>query len=164
MAYFLPINNVKLDYDCISLLNDDQTIKTIDLKPIFDQYVNKLNFNQPKSTGLANLKSRIRSSFLYTIANENNALVVSNLNYDEYILGFFTKFGDSAADFYFLIGLLKTHIYNLARYYQLPDLIIDRSPTPSNTCDISEFDEHQLGFSYLEFDKLLLNQKKIIIY
>ncbi|KEZ22866.1 NAD(+) synthase [Ureaplasma diversum] len=154
--YFLPIDNIELDYECVSLLNVDQDIKTIDLKLVYDQYLLALDIKDNNTLAFANLKSRIRSSYLYIIANQINGLVISNLNYDEYILGFFTKFGDSAADFYFLIGLLKTHIYDLAKYYKVPELIIKRAPSPSNTKDEKEFDENQLGFSYDQLDQLLL--------
>lgn len=100
---------------------------------------------------LYNLKPKIRTNYLYAMANAYRGVVVSNLNYDEYILGFFTKHGDSAADYHMLIGLLKKHIYELGAYYSLPTKILNRAPTPSN-----EDDEHQTDESFLVLHTLIL--------
>jgi NAD+ synthase len=43
--------------------------------------------------------------------------------------GFFVKYGDGGADIMPIAHLYKTQVYQLARYLEVPQEIIDRTPT-----------------------------------
>ncbi|MBU3830943.1 MAG: NAD(+) synthase, partial [Candidatus Ureaplasma intestinipullorum] len=105
-----------------------------------------------------NIKSKIRSMFLFSQAFEKDGLVISNLNYDEYYLGYFTKFGDSNGDVFPLLNLTKQDIIEVAKYLELPNEIINK--LPSADLYINQNDENEFGFSYKDLDEYL-NFKKI---
>lgn len=156
--YFLNINNQKIDEEMVDLLNQlfHFDIQKVDLSPIFIEYQKNLKDSVHKEIALANIKARMRTTYLYAIANELNAIVCGNLNYDEYFLGFFTKYGDAAVDFHLLLGFLKKHIYELAHLYNIPKEIIKRKPTPSLGISDFEDDESLIGFKYEDLDNYLL--------
>ncbi|MFB6215095.1 MAG: NAD(+) synthase, partial [Candidatus Bipolaricaulia bacterium] len=64
----------------------------------------------------ANLKARIRMTVLYTLANRSDGIVLGTGNLSEWLLGYFTKYGDGAADMAPLIHLYKTEINIIASY------------------------------------------------
>ncbi|MBS3791293.1 NAD+ synthase [Candidatus Bipolaricaulota bacterium] len=101
----------------------------------------------------ANLKARIRMVVLYTIANRSGGLVLGTGNLSEWLLGYFTKYGDGAADLTPLTHLYKTEINIMAGYLELPETII--SKPPSAGLWEGQTDEEELGGSYEDIDKVL---------
>jgi NAD+ synthase len=69
------------------------------------------------------------------------------------MLGYMTLYGDSACAVNPIGELYKTEVWEMARAIGLPQKIIERTPT----ADLYEgqTDEKELGFGYLEVDKLL---------
>lgn len=104
-----------------------------------------------------NLKPRIRMTLLYAIANVNRALVVGTSDRSEYYLGYFTKFGDGAADIFPLLGLYKTQIKELGRFLKLPRAIIDKTPSPGLWK--GQTAEKELGISYEVADRIFFYKK-----
>ena len=76
---------------------------------------------------LANIKPRLRMSTLYFIANSLNYLVAGTGNRSELTIGYFTKYGDGAADLLPLGRLLKSEVRELATSLE----IRNRSSTSS---------------------------------
>lgn len=101
----------------------------------------------------ANLKARIRMVVLYALANRSGGLVLGTGNLSEWLLGYFTKHGDGAADIAPLTHLYKTEINIMAGYLELPETII--SKPPSAGLWEGQTDEEELGGSYEEIDKVL---------
>ncbi len=103
---------------------------------------------------LANVKPRLRMTALYYYGNLLRYLVLGTGNRDELTVGYFTKWGDGAADALPLGDLVKAEVRGLARELGVPQAIIDRPPTaglwPGQT------DEAELGFSYEQLDRFLL--------
>lgn len=103
-----------------------------------------------------NVMARVRMIFLYYFARKYNALVAGTGNKSEYLLGYFTKYGDIACDFLPIGSLYKTEVYELARELGVPESIIEKKPTaglwPGQT------DEDELGYLYEEIDAVLKNQ------
>lgn len=113
---------------------------------------NKLKWEQNKIAAM-NTKARIRANILYNYANANNALVVGTSNKSEILLGYFTKYGDGAADIEVIGDLYKTDVYKLAKFLKLPKEIIEKQPTAE--LYHGHTDEAELGASYEEIDKIL---------
>lgn len=102
---------------------------------------------------LGNIMARIRMIFLYDRAKKHKALVIGTENKSEYLLGYFTRFGDEASDIEPIRHLYKTQVYQLARHLELPESIINKAPS-ANLWE-GQTDEGQFGFSYAEADQIL---------
>ncbi len=152
-AYYLPIENNANDLNSIKIIEKFLSIKIeiIDLFKLWNLTVEQFNIHDNMNAN--NIKSKLRNMFLYSMAFEKNGLVVSNLNYDEYYLGYFTKFADSNGDLYPLINLTKSDIYIISEYLNIPIEIINQKPTAG--LYNNQFDEDEFKFSYIELDKYL---------
>ncbi len=152
LPYYLPIENNN-DYPLIKKIERflNLKIELYDFSSLWKQCVN--DFEITNKMNAYNIKSKLRNMFLYSKAFENNGLVISNLNYDEYYLGYFTKFGDSNGDLYPLINFTKQDIINMAKYLQIPMEIINQKPSAG--LYINQFDEDEFKFTYTDLDKYL---------
>lgn len=103
---------------------------------------------------VANLKPRIRMICLYYFANKLNYLVVGTGNKSELSVGYFTKYGDGAADILPLGDLLKTEERKLAEELDIPKEIIEKAPSAGLWA--GQTDESEIGMGYDELDKILL--------
>jgi NAD+ synthase len=134
--------------------------KLIDIKPIVNEYSMYLEPNE-KSRG--NLRARVRTNILYYYANSKNYLVLGSSDKSEYLIGYFTKFGDGAADLTPIISLYKLQIREIAKYLGVPDNIISKKSSPHLWKDHEA--EEELGVSYEEIDSILycLVEKKLSV-
>ncbi len=101
----------------------------------------------------ANVKARARMILLYYYANKENRLVVGSSDRSEWLLGYFTKWGDAAADFYPLLGLYKTQVRMLAEYLGIPEDIAWKPSSPDLWPGHKARDE--LGAEYDVLDPIL---------
>jgi NAD+ synthase len=108
---------------------------------------------------LGNLKARIRMTVLYTEARERRALVVGTSNKSELLAGYYTKFGDGAADLLPLGDLYKTQLRALAEQVGLPPAIRERPPTAGFWA--GQTDEEELGIRYDDLDTILLGLEQL---
>ena len=110
--------------------------------------------NHPSSKiRLGNIMARVRMIILYDLAKKQNALVCGTENKSEYLLGYYTRFGDEASDIEPIQHLYKTQVYELAKYLKVPEEII--KATPSAGLWSGQTDEGEFGFSYQEADLVL---------
>lgn len=128
-------------------------IDVVDLSNSFKEIC--LDFKESKSFNKNNLKPKLRSMFLYNSALNFDCLVISCINYSEFYLGYFTKYGDGQGDVFPLSGLLKSDIYVLAAILKIPNLFLLKAPTPGFAPGLT--DEMELGFSYNVLDNYLKN-------
>ncbi|MEO0113890.1 MAG: NAD(+) synthase [candidate division WOR-3 bacterium] len=118
---------------------------------------NLLGFKQPelrKATAYYRAKNRLRLLYLYYYAELKNLLVVGTTNRTEYLIGFFVKYGDGAADIMPLLNLYKTQVWELAKFLSVPKRIIEKVPSPDLIPGLN--DEEIIGLNYLELDLILL--------
>ena len=102
---------------------------------------------------LGNIMARIRMIILYDLAKKHNALVCGTENKSEFLLGYFTRFGDQASDFEPIQHLYKTQVYKLAKILGVPENIIKKTPTAGLWH--GQTDEREFGFTYKEADQVL---------
>lgn len=140
-------------------LNYKKLDLTKSLDSIFKQSVAlEKNITKDKLINIkSNIKSRIRMIALYEFAALKNYLVVGTSNYSEYYLGYFTKWGDAAADIYPIINLKKADVYLLAKEFNVNKKILEASPSadlyPGQT------DEKEMKVTYKEIDDFLAKKK-----
>jgi len=147
---------------CFSLANDRKDVlllvrkfnlryKTVDIKPLYNCLTRILPSADKRTSG--NLKSRLRMLVLYYFANKLNYIVAGTGNKSEFLTGYFTKYGDGAADILPIAGLLKREVKKLAEELGIPERIINKPPTaglwPGQT------DEAEMGITYKELDDIL---------
>lgn len=77
----------------------------------------------------SNFKQRCRMSMLYYHAERLYYAVIGTPNKHEVEQGFFVKHGDGGADIMPISRLYKTQVYQLAEYLNIPEEIINRTPT-----------------------------------
>ena len=105
-------------------------------------------------TAQANLKARLRMLTLYYIANQLQYMVAGSGNKSELSVGYFTKYGDGGADILPLGALVKGHVIELARYFGIPQEVIDKPPSAGLW--EGQTDEAEMGISYNALDHYLL--------
>lgn len=143
------IEKLKINKEKLLIVPIDQAVdafkKTINLK-------DKLQ--------LANLMARVRMIYLYYYAKKLDCLVCGTENKSEYLLGYYTRFGDEASDLEPIKHLYKTQVWQLAEYLEVSAEIIRQEPS----ADLwqGQTDENELGFSYNKADPILYlyNDKK----
>jgi NAD+ synthase len=77
----------------------------------------------------SNFKQRTRMAMMYYYAEKMHYAVIGTPNKHEVEQGFFVKHGDGGADVMPIAHLYKTQVYQIARYLEIPQEIIDRTPT-----------------------------------
>ena len=108
-------------------------------------------FNEDLVKG--NFLARIRMSMLYAVASKMKRLVIGTTNKSEYEVGYFTKWGDGAADLEPIIDLYKTELKELAKHLRVPNEYIGK--VPSAELWEGQTDEKELGMNYEDLDKVL---------
>ncbi|MCJ7479011.1 MAG: NAD+ synthase [Candidatus Nanohaloarchaeota archaeon QJJ-7] len=117
-----------------------------------DQFSSEVPFEPERETE-GNLRVRIRMVLLYMFANEKSSLVLGTSNRTETLLGYFTKYGDEAADVRAISELYKTEVKELADELGLPRKFVEKEPTAGMW--EGQTDEGELGATYEEIDKIL---------
>ena len=124
--------------------------KLIDINSIHREYYNVL---EPNDLALGNLRARIRKNLLYYYANSKNLLVLGSSDKSEFNIGYFTKFGDGAADLLPIVSLYKTQIRQIAKELGLPNNIITKKSSPN--LGPNHVAESEIGATYDEIDCIL---------
>ncbi len=126
-----------------------------DLTTTFDIFKNVMPIDAPEEKvklTLANTRARLRMTTLYYHAGINNMLVAGTGNkVEDFGVGFYTKYGDGGVDLSPIADLMKSEVYKLGKYLQIPESIQTAAPTDGLFGD-SRTDEDQLGASYDELE------------
>lgn len=101
---------------------------------------------------LANTRARLRMTTLYYYAGIYGLLVAGTGNkVEDFGVGFYTKYGDGGVDLSPIADLMKSDVYALGEYLEIPLSIQNAAPTDGLFGD-SRTDEEQLGASYDELE------------
>ena len=143
---FPNVSNVEAD-----LTTTFDNFKTI--VPVVDD-LDKVNLS------LANTRARMRMTTLYYFAGIHGLLVAGTGNkVEDFGVGFYTKYGDGGVDLSPIADLMKSDVYALGKYLQIPNSILEASPTDGLFGD-DRTDEDQLGASYDELEWAMLEDEK----
>ena len=124
--------------------------KMIDIKPIVSEYSKYL---EPNDWAKGNLRARIRTNILYYYANAKNYLVLGSSDKSEYLIGYFTKFGDGASDLTPIISLYKVQVREIAKYLGVPENVISKKSSPHLWKEHEA--EKEIGIMYEVLDTIL---------
>ena len=158
MPIHQPINQVNRAQDHITFLKThfaNVTNIMVDLTPVFEQLKSTLPQAQESPAlqlSLANTRARLRMTTLYYFAGLHGYLVAGTGNkIEDFGVGFFTKYGDGGVDLSPIADLLKSEVYELAKFLKINSEIINAEPT-DGLFDNSPSDEEQIGASYDELE------------
>lgn len=109
-----------------------------------------------EDVAVGNIKARQRMVAQYAIAAAYDGLVIGTDHAAEALMGFFTKYGDGAADVVPLTGLNKRRVRALAARLGAPERLVYKVPT----ADLEALkplrpDEDAFGVTYEEIDDFL---------
>ena len=163
MPYGEDMNNSKSYSDAMELINKfNFDYHIFDIKPAVHSLqipsnseilknANKTNIGLSR----ANIRPRVRMTYLYQYAQINNLLVIGTSNLSERTVGYFTKWGDGGSDLNPIGMLTKKEVYILSKYLEIPECIINKKPS----ADLWEgqTDEEELGIKYEQIDDYILN-------
>ena len=77
-----------------------------------------------------NLNARLRAALLYYEAQLRGYLVAGTDDRSEYLIGYFTKYGDGASDLLPIADLYKTQVQRLGAHLGVPRHIVEKAPGP----------------------------------
>ena len=134
-----------------------------DLTSLFTSFKNAVpssNDNTKLDLSLANTRARLRMTTLYYFAGIHGLLVAGTGNkVEDFGVGFFTKYGDGGVDLSPIADLMKSDVYALGYYLEIPESIQKAAPTDGLFGD-SRTDEEQIGASYDELEWAMLEAEK----
>ncbi|MEY8674511.1 NAD(+) synthase [Francisella philomiragia] len=130
----------------------------VPIQPAYDTFIEStLNFtnsqNDRQHVIKGNAQARLRMMYLYAYAQQNNRIVIGTDNACEWYMGYFTKFGDGAADILPLVNLKKSQVFKMGEYLKVPQNIIDKAPSAGLWQ--GQTDEDEMGVTYQEIDNFL---------
>ena len=146
---------------CLASIKPDRVL-AVDIKPACDSLMTALRggleFRDAAQEDFVagNIKARQRMIAQYAIAGGCDGLVIGTDHAAEALMGFFTKFGDGAADVTPLAGLNKRRVRAMARALGAPEDLVMKVPT----ADLESLapmrpDEDAFGVSYDQIDDFL---------
>lgn len=158
LAVILPCYSDPKDVADAQLVADTIGCKVItaDLAPAYDQLLAGLQGAldvESTKLALANIKPRLRMVTLYYYANLLNYLVAGTSNKCERYVGYFTKWGDGAADVLPIAHLLKSQVRELAVELGIPQRVIEKPPSAGLWQ--GQTDEQEMGVSYQQLEAYL---------
>ncbi len=124
----------------------DIECRVIDLDPVLASLVRSVGLDAADRLAIANVKARLRMTIIYAFSR--GRLVAGTSNFSEILVGYWTKWGDGAADILPLGRLWKEEVYDLARELDLPDWLIGK--IPSAGLWPGQSDEGEMGVSYAD--------------
>ena len=95
-------------------------------------------------------------TILYAYAQKHRGLVLGTDNADERFTGYFTKWGDGAADLLPICHLLKSEVVEASKILGVPENLAER--IPSAGLFEGQTDEKEMGVSYKDIDDYLLGK------
>ena len=134
-----------------------------DLTSVFETFKNIVpnhDENDKVHLSLANTRARLRMTTLYYYAGINGLLVAGTGNkVEDFGVGFYTKYGDGGVDLSPIADLMKSDVYALGGYLEIPESIQNAAPTDGLFGD-SRTDEEQLGATYDELEWAMIQAEK----
>lgn len=147
---------------CLRVIRADEVL-TVDVKPASDAMLASVEAAGQTFRDAAqrdflhgNIKARQRMIAQYAVAGARGGLVVGTDHAAESLMGFFTKFGDGAADVTPLAGLNKRRVRALAGLMGAPDSLVYKTPTADlELLKPLKPDEDAFGVTYTQIDDFL---------
>jgi NAD+ synthase len=139
----------------------------VDLTPVFEEFKTEVSLDAKQTTvdmALANTRARLRMTTLYYHAGLLGLLVAGTGNkVEDFGVGFYTKYGDGGVDLSPIADLLKSEVYEIGDFLDVPESIMKAAPSDGLFGD-ARSDEDQIGATYpeLEWAMQMLDEGKTL--
>ncbi|MEJ6791891.1 MAG: NAD(+) synthase [Lacinutrix sp.] len=134
-----------------------------DLTPVFEEFKTEVSLHGKQATvdmALANTRARLRMTTLYYHAGLLGLLVAGTGNkVEDFGVGFYTKYGDGGVDLSPIADLLKSEVYTIGTFLEVPNSIMKAAPSDGLFGD-ARSDEDQIGASYPELEWAMKESEK----
>lgn len=161
IAMRLPYGEQRDEADAqaaLSFINPDKVL-TFNIKATVDALkvtYDALGEGELSDYHKGNVKARARAVAQYAVAGANKMLVIGTDHAAEALAGFFTKYGDGAADVLPISGLTKGQGKELLKTLKAPELLYTKAPTADLLDNVvGQPDETELGITYEVMDAYL---------
>jgi NAD+ synthase len=132
-----------------------------DITPVLEGFYKTIPiFDQADKLCKGNIKARTRMIYLYYYANKLNKIVCGSSDKSETMMGYFTKWGDVAADISPLMDLYKTQVRKLAEHMGIPRELAAKPSTPALWPN--QLAETELGIKYETLDLILYGLERFM--
>jgi NAD+ synthase len=132
-----------------------------DITPALDGFYKTIHiFDPADKLCKGNIKARTRMIYLYYYANKLNKIVCGSSDKSETMMGYFTKWGDVAADISPLMDLYKTQVRKLAEHMGIPHELAAKPSTPALWPN--QLAETELGIKYETLDLILYGLERFM--
>jgi NAD+ synthase len=132
-----------------------------DITPVLEGFYKTIPiFDQVDKLSKGNVKARTRMIYLYYYANKAKKIVCGSSDKSETMMGYFTKWGDVAADISPLMDLYKTQVRKLAVHIGIPPKLAVKPSTPALWPN--QLAETELGIKYDALDLILYGLERFM--
>lgn len=156
----MPCNSISADLDDAKLVADTFGVPLlkVDLSETYADMEDTINtalcdlkteLNKDSKT---NIKPRLRMATLYGIAQSLKYIVAGTSNLCEIIVGYTTKWGDSASDFNPIANFTAPEVLAIGKYLGVPDKIISKAPNDGLG---GKTDEEKMGVTYVQIEEYI---------
>lgn len=155
IAVSMPCNSIASDFDDAKECADKFGVKfiTVDLSSTYAEFEKEVSKAQELSReATINVKPRLRMTTLYSIAQSLGYLVIGTGNLCEAMVGYTTKWGDSAADFNPIANFTVDEVLKIGEYLGIPETIIKKAPNDGLG---GQTDEEKLGVKYSQIAEMI---------
>lgn len=157
----MPCHSISADYEDAKAVAEKFEVKfiTVDITKAYDEFEASVN-SKIKETGVEelsreatiNVKPRLRMITLYSIAQSLGYLVIGTGNLCEAMVGYTTKWGDSAFDFNPLANFTVNEVFRIGYFLGVPEQILKRAPNDGLG---GQTDEEKLGVKYSQIEEMI---------
>ena len=150
----MPCNSINKDLEDAKLVAKtfDVKILEIDLSSSYEtirqqmnQSLNENNMKEISKEADINIKPRLRMTTLYAVAQTLGYLVAGTGNLCERMVGYTTKYGDSACDFNPIGDFTVDEVIRIGQILGVPSNVINKAPHDGIS---EETDEEKMGIKY----------------
>ena len=155
-------HNPKDIYDA-KLVAEKFGLKTqiCDITPALESFYKTMPiFDPADKLCKGNMKARTRMIYIYYYANKLNRIVCGSSDKSETMMGYFTKWGDVAADISPIMDLYKTQVRKLATHLGIPTELASKPSTPALWPN--QLAEAELGIKYETLDLILYGLERFM--
>lgn len=158
----MPCNSISGDLEDAKLVADKFEVPflEVDLTSTYNELENTINKSlkniELNKDSKINMKPRLRMTTLYSVAQTLGYLVIGTGNLCERMVGYTTKWGDSASDFNPIANFTVEEVLAIGEYLGVPDKIIHKAPNDGLG---GQTDEEKMGVTYKQIAEYIENGK-----